>query len=294
MRLALALLVPLSMSSTACSKKIDAAPAHVEAFAPTAFVADVRGAGRPVILIPGLGCPSSVWDGTVEHLVGAGYQTHALTLSGFAGRPRIDKPLAETATEEIAQYIADRKLDHPIIIGHSMGGYIAYWLAEKSPDLVGPTIVVDQGTGLGGEDKDANAAQGAQIRAMWSGASDEQYAAQVRDVFGGMAAHPTKLSPLLPAITRSDRGALGDAIAEMYAHDLGADAKTIKAPVLAVLADGSLKDTYRRQVDPIPDHAVVTIPASGHFVMLDDPTAFDAAIDKFLASHPADTRAASL
>src|SRR5262245_61908149 len=61
---------------------------------PAAFAVEVRGDGRPVILIPGLACPGAVWDGTVEHL--RDHQTHALTLAGFAGQPRIDPPLMRT------------------------------------------------------------------------------------------------------------------------------------------------------------------------------------------------------
>lgn len=279
-----ALSLLLIAAAASCSRG-DAAPTHTAAREPTAFAVDVRGAGRPVILIPGLGCPGTVWDATAAHLVAQGYQTHALTLSGFAGRPRIAAPLADTARAELAAYIADHRLDHPIVIGHSMGGFIAYWLAEQAPELVGPTIVVDAGLALGGDDKQANAAQAAQIRALWAGASDEQYRAQIDGIFGQMAARPAKLAPLLPTIARSDRGALGDAIAEMYANDLGPGAKAISTPVLAVLADGSLQDTYKKQVAAVPDHEVVTIRGSGHFVMLDDPQAFHAAIDRFLAAH---------
>jgi pimeloyl-ACP methyl ester carboxylesterase len=90
-----------------------------------------------VILIPGLGCPASVWRDTVAHLHGLGYQTHALTLAGFAGKPRIDRPLARTTVEELAQYIRDRHLVAPVVIGHSLGGTLAYWLAAREPGLVG-------------------------------------------------------------------------------------------------------------------------------------------------------------
>ncbi|HZJ71843.1 MAG TPA: hypothetical protein VFF36_13000, partial [Planctomycetota bacterium] len=58
-----------------------AAPAD---FKPVAFSARVTGRGRPVIFIPGLGCPGAVWDDTVDQL-GDQIETHVLTLAGFAG-----------------------------------------------------------------------------------------------------------------------------------------------------------------------------------------------------------------
>src|SRR5207247_1477141 len=87
-----------------------AAPvAQAKPFVPTAFTVEVAGKGRPIILIPGLGCPGSVWADTVAHFSGA--QTHVLTLAGFAGVTPIDKPLSATARAELAAYIRDRKLD---------------------------------------------------------------------------------------------------------------------------------------------------------------------------------------
>jgi pimeloyl-ACP methyl ester carboxylesterase len=45
----------------------------------------------------------------------------------------------ETARNALQQLIATRKLDKPVLIGHSMGGA----LASGSPDLVGGVVAVD-------------------------------------------------------------------------------------------------------------------------------------------------------
>jgi pimeloyl-ACP methyl ester carboxylesterase len=263
-----------------------AAPAHAaatRAFEPTAFSVEVRGHGRPVILIPGLGCPSSVWTATAAHL--DGYEVHALQLAGFAGKPRIDGPLARTTVEELARYIRDRHLVSPVIIGHSLGGFVAYWLAAREPELVGPTIVVDAGAQLSIGDGDNQAAAAAQVRAMWRDAGDQQFAQQVRDVFGQMSAKPERLAPMLAEVARSDRRAIGDAIYELSVTTVRDQLGKIRAPVLLVLADGSLQDSFRRQAETVRDREVIVVPGAGHFVMLDEPDAFFAAVDGFLARH---------
>ena len=253
-----------------------------EAFEPTAFTVEVHGHGRPVIFIPGLGCPGSVWDATVAHL-GEGYQAHVLTLAGFAGVPRIPGHLAAETREQLAHYIRAHGLVAPVIVGHSLGGYLAYWLAASEPTLVGPTIVVDSGAALGDGDLVANAATGTAAREMWGGASDEQFAQQVHDIFGQMAAHPERLAPLLDRVARSDRKAIGDAIYEEYTNDLRTQLPRIRVPVLVVLADGALAPDLRKQAAAVANHTVVLVPNAKHFVMLDEPEAFDAAIDTFLA-----------
>jgi N-formylmaleamate deformylase len=256
-------------------------------FKPTAFSVEVRGRGRPVILIPGLGCPASVWRGTVEHL--HGYQTHAVTLAGFAGTPRIDGPLLATAVEQLARYIRDRHLASPVIIGHSLGGSLAYWLAAREPDLVGPTIIVDAGVPDGPADRDA----AEQARAMWRDAGDDQFAQRVKETFGQMSVKPERLAPLLTEIARSDRRAIGDAVYELAVTGVQDRLSRIRAPILLVLADGSLQGQYRRQAEAIRDHDVVVVPETGHFVMLDDPPAFFAVLDHFLARHARHRRPSS-
>jgi pimeloyl-ACP methyl ester carboxylesterase len=256
-------------------------------FEPTAFSVEVHGQGRPVILIPGLGCPGSVWSGVVEHL--RHYETHQLTLAGFAGKPRIDGPLAETTIDELARYIRDRHLVAPVIIGHSLGGFVAYALAAREPALVGPTIVVDAGAAVGSGDRDADATAdaAAQVRDMWRGASDEQFAQQVNDVFGSMSLRPDRLRPVLIEIAKSDRRAIGDAIYELSTTDVRNQLGKIRAPVLLVLADGGLQDEFRRQAEGVRDREVIVVTNTRHFVMLDNPEGFSTAVDGFLAKHEA-------
>lgn len=280
---------PVQAPTPAAAEQTTDEPAKPEVpvarFEPTAFAVEVHGHGRPVIFIPGLGCPGDVWRDTVAHL--DGYESHVLTLAGFAGQPAIDGPLAQRTREQLARYIRDRKLDHPVIVGHSLGGFIAYWFAAAEPELAGPTIVVDSGAALGGDDPDSNAASGRQARDLWREAGDAQFAQQVRDIFSQMTARPERLAPMLDLVAKSDRRAIGDAIYEQFTTDLRPQLAAIQSPVLVVLADGSLQDGMRAHASKVPDHTVVVVPGAKHFVMLDEPDKFYAAVDGFLGQHPA-------
>jgi pimeloyl-ACP methyl ester carboxylesterase len=248
---------------------------------PKTFVVHVTGHGRPVIFIPGLGCPGETWDDTVSRV--PDIEAHVLTLAGFAGVPATKPPLAANVRRELVRYIRGHHLDHPVIVGHSLGGFVAYWVAETAPDLIGGVVVVDAGAALA--DNDPGTAH--TLRNMWAQAGDDELPQQVHDAYSAMVGDPQRIAPFIDSIARSDRQTMGDAIYEVVTTDLRADLTKIRAPLLLVLADGGYQQLYRSQADAVPDHEVVVMPKTHHFVMLDDPDGFAQLLNKFLASHPA-------
>lgn len=260
----------------------DASGPFVDAtYRPTSFIDHVTGHGRPVIFIPGLACPGEVWDGVVARL-GDGIEAHVLTLAGFAGEKPIKPPLAAKVRRDLVRYIHSHKLDHPIIVGHSMGGFIAYWLAITAPKLIGGVVVVDSGPAL--EDTDVETAN--ELRNTWAQAGDEELPQLLHAAYTSMVSEPKEIEPFLPAITRSDRQTIGDAIYELVRTDLRAKVGKITAPLLLVLSDGGYQDLYRSEAQGVPDHQVLVIPHTRHFVFLDAPDAFVKGIQKFLGDHP--------
>ena len=247
---------------------------------PTSFTVKVHGQGRPVIFIPGLGCPGEMFDATVEHL--SGVQSYVLTLAGFAGEKPIKPPLAATVRRELVRYIRSHHLEHPIVIGHSMGGFIAYWLAATAPDLIGGVVVVDAGPALA--DNDVETANS--LRNMWAQAGDDELPQQVRNAYTSMTTDPKRIEPYLAAIAKSDRQTMGDAIYELVTTDLRDKIASISAPLLLVLADGGYQQRYKQQAAAVPHHEVVVLPHTRHFVFFDDPTGWHKVIDKFLSDHP--------
>src|SRR5947199_9790656 len=94
------------------------------------FAVKVTGKGKPILFIPGLACSGSVWDSAVDHYKDH-YECHVLTLAGFAGQPALKDKSAylDTVRKGIITYIKEKKLDKPVIVGHSLGGYLVFALA---------------------------------------------------------------------------------------------------------------------------------------------------------------------
>lgn len=245
-------------------------------FQPTAFTVEVRGEGRPVIFIPGVACPGSTWADTVGRLEGV--QAHVLTLAGFGGTKPTKPPLLAKTRKELVRYIRSRRLKDPIIVGHSLGGFIAYWLAATAPDVVGAIVVVDAGPKYFADDESARL-----LRNTWAQAGDDELPLKVRAVFSGMTRKFSRIEPFIDQIASSDRQTIGDAVFELVKLDITDRISSITAPVLLVLADGGLQARYRRQATGIDDLEITVIPKTGHFVMLDDLDGFVRTLSAFIA-----------
>lgn len=244
-------------------------------YQPTAFTVEVHGEGRPVLFIPGVACPGSVWADTVARLPGV--QAHVITLAGFGGTAPIKPPLLAKTRRQLVRYIRSRKLDDAIVVGHSLGGFLAYWLAATAPDVVGGIVVVDAGPRYFANDAEARL-----LRNTWAQAGDDELPQQVRRVFSWMTRDSRRIAPFIDQIAKSDRQTIGDAVYELVKTDITDQVGSITAPVLLVLADGSLQGRYRKQASAIGDLEVTVMPKTGHFVMLDDPSGFVRTLRAFI------------
>jgi pimeloyl-ACP methyl ester carboxylesterase len=284
--------------AVACGGTPATAPDHpttpAQAFKPTSFTVEVSGTGRPVIFIPGLTCDGHVWDATVAHL-GGKVQSHVITLAGFGGNAPITAPLMPTVHDELVAYIKQNHLEHAVLVGHSLGGFMTFWVASSAPDLLAGAVAVDGAPFLPAlidakATVESTTETAKQMRAQITGGPPEQFGAGVRAFMGSMITDQSKHEPLIAAMTKSDPKTTGDAMYFLFQTDLRKDVGKITVPLVAIVADGNgqskreeLEATWHAQIDPVPHHDLVVIEHAKHFVMLDQPDAFYAALDRYLA-----------
>jgi N-formylmaleamate deformylase len=262
---------------------------------PAPFKAVVTGAGPPMILIPGLASGANVWDGTVAHFKGR-YQCHVLTLAGFGGQAAIPGPFLEKVRDGIVNYIHEQKLDHPVIIGHSLGGMMAFWVAETAPAEVGPIISVD-GVPFYAALVDPAATHEStlpfaeQFRSMYAGMTAEQFTGGNHQFLEGMITASSNVDLVASLGDKSDPKAVGQAFYDLISTDLRPGLKSIQAPVLLIGSDAlaptaaekaKTHEAYSAQIAPVPHHKLVFAPTSRHFIQLDDPDFFYRETDAFL------------
>jgi len=265
-------------------------------YAQPSFQVDVTGKGKPMILIPGFSSSGQTWDSTVAHYKDK-YQCHVVTLAGFAGVPPIASPSLETVRKDLAAYIRKNKLEKPVIVGHSMGGFLALWLAEQEPDLVGPLVIVDSLPFLAGVwmpggtvEKVKPMAEG--MRKMYSGPANEQSDKMAETAIKPMVTKPEDFEMILGWSRKSDRLTQGATMYDMMTTDLRDDLGKISSPTLVIgtwvayVEYGSTRDAveknFRDQYAALKGYKLILSDKARHFVMLDDPAGFFEATDSFL------------
>ncbi len=263
------------------------------------FQVQVTGHGRPMILIPGLSYPGQVWDGTVARYKDR-YEMHVLSLAGFAGVPRVPGPFLDTERDAIAAYIRKNQLERPIIVGHSLGGYLALDIAVHYPELAGKLVIVDAYPMMAGIMDPSMTAEKAKAAAeqMRKGMAQQSQDMYERVTKSGvytraMVTSDSDLERTIGWGLKSDRTAVSDAMSEMFGADLRAELSGIKSPALVMGSwigykeygathDGiaaGLRDQYAK-LDGV---RIAVTDTARHFIMWDDPNWMFEQMDSFIA-----------
>lgn len=95
-----------------------------------------KGTGYPLIFIHGFCETHEVWEVLTDRL-STKFRTISVDLPGFGNSKSLVPPNSiETAAKSVLDLIGNElRLDACVILGHSMGGYVALAMAEKDPKL---------------------------------------------------------------------------------------------------------------------------------------------------------------
>lgn len=292
------LLIGALFALAACASTPAAMPPPGE-FSSERISVVVRGSSGPdVILIPGLSSSRDVWNTTAAALDGT-HRVHLVQLNGFAGAPvgaNGDGDVAAPVAEEIARYISENHLDHPAVIGHSMGGSIGMMLAARHPDAVGKLMVVDMfpfmGAMFGGPGATAESVTpiADQIRGAMRMAPQGVVSDQTRGMITSMVRTETARPEIIEHARLSNVGTTANAFHELIVTDLRPELPNIRAPltVLYVIPPQApitpeQYDAYMRaSYANVPTARIVKIEDSYHFIMIDQFDRFMSEVNTFL------------
>lgn len=252
---------------------------------------------RSVFFVPGLASSGATWDGTVVEL-GDGADIHVFTLAGFAGVPAVetDGSFIESAADAIADYIAEGGYTDVAVVGHSLGGQVALQLAARSPEAVSAVMVVDSVPFYArlfnpAATPEQAAASGEMFAAQMRSLPREQFLAMMGQGLPVQSLDTGFHFTLADWFGASDQTVIANAFGEVSGRDFSPVLDEVRAPVLVLApwAPGApvdaetLQAVYAAQYAPLEHGHVEIVEGARHFLMIDQPDAFNARLARFLA-----------
>lgn len=263
------------------------------------FSDEIVGKGPDLVFIPGLASSRATWKATAERLRGK-HRLHLIQVAGFSGEPARANGQGEVVAptaEAIDAYLVEQKLSPATVVGHSLGGTMILYLAQKHPEHLKTAMVVDAlpffAAVMMGPRATVDAARpmAAQMRDGTLSMDGPAYEKMMQPQLDRMVVSPADRKTVMSWSLTSDRQAVGNALYDDLLLDLRPGLAATTTPITLLYPDnvptgaraGMADRLYVASFAPARTVTLKRIDASAHFIMLDQPQAFADALDGFLA-----------
>jgi pimeloyl-ACP methyl ester carboxylesterase len=253
------------------------------------------GKGSPVVLIPGLSSPRAVWDDVAPALART-HRVYLVQVNGFGGDApgkNLQPGMLDGIVADLDRFVTEQKITRPAIIGHSMGGLVALMWTKAHPDHVARAMIVDALPYVGeifvpGATVEMMAPQAAAMRdRMVASYGKPADSATAEATANGLALKPASRDKVKAWMMAVDPRVAAQALYEDLTTDLRPDVAGITTPLTIVypwssaLPEARAEAVYRGAYGKAAHATFVPIGDAAHFVMLDQPVAFAAALQAF-------------
>lgn len=251
----------------------------VDAHAATGGV-EVSGDDPVILLLHGAGMDSTVWQLQTRYLAHRGFRAVAVDLPAHGRSAGEPLPSVAEMADWVVRFMDAAGFGRAHVVGHSMGTFIALELASRHGDRVETIILCGTATGMPVHPELLDAAEAdlpraAALMAAWGHAQPAHVGLNPTPglwMTGGARA--------LVEIGRP--GVLATDFRACMAYDRAEAAATeTTCPAAIVIGTGDKMTpakSGRALAAALPSATVVTLPATGHMMMTENPTAVKRAI----------------
>ena len=245
--------------------------------------------GPTVVLLHAFPLTHAMWRPQLAHLRGRA-QVIAPDLLGF-GESIASKPAAPVSMSELSagviEVLVALHVRSCVVVGLSMGGYVALSMAAKIPHLMGGLVLSDTRAEADSAEAAANRERQAQ-RALAAGVP--ALAGELCAKLCGKTTHAER-----PEVVSEVRGLVEACPPEAFAaaqrgmavrRDARQLLPMLKMPAAVIVGDEDTltgPDAARTLAEGLPKAELHVLPGAGHLSNLEAPTAWNAALDALLA-----------
>ncbi len=235
-----------------------------------------------LFFLHGVGGGHAAWDDQVAYFGTRGHRCIAWDQPGYGGTPAPEQYSLETVTDALRKQIGDEAV---VLVGHSMGGLIAQETYARFPQLVRAMVLCFTSAAFVGGSKFADQFIAARIGPLDEGKTMAEIAAAVMPAMRGSRSDPKGQAMAERIMAAIPPDTYRKAIQLLTTFDRRADLARIAVPTLLVAgsddrtAPPSIMESMARK---IPRSEYRLLEGCGHLGPMDQPDAFNAALDAFL------------
>jgi len=243
----------------------------------------------PLAFLHGVGGGHGAWDDQLAFFSARGYRAFAWDQPGY-GTTAAVAPYDLERIAEAAQQAIRREVGAPtVVIGHSMGGFIAQELYARHPDSVRALVLCFTSAAFGGSGSDfAREFIAARIGPLDAGRNMADIAAALIPTMRGTRSNPEGLARAERLMAAVPPQTYRQAVALLTTFDRRALLPEIRVPTLLIAGSDDKTapaSVMQRMAARIPGAEFVALEACGHFGPMDQPEAFNAVLLDFLQRH---------
>ncbi|MBX3584526.1 MAG: alpha/beta hydrolase [Rhizobiaceae bacterium] len=252
-------------------------------------VLDTGGDGEAIVLVHGWCCDRSFFHPQVEYFSNAGYRILAVDLRGHG---ESDAPPGSYGMQVFADDVAwsarEIGVKDPVIVGHSMGGVVAFDVAARYPDLISGVVMIDSSV----------VRSIAALRAIdglcdaLAGPDRVRIAREyVHNALFIATDDPARRDSILNRMAATPAHVMLGAMIGLRDYDPSYASGLINAPCVFISADQPIPRTDIGALQAlVPQLMTGRTVGSGHFCQLEVPQQVNAMIDRFLTVRSASAR----
>lgn len=248
---------------------------------------DTGGNATPVVLLHAFPLNSGQWEDQIDALSDR-FRFIAPDLKGFGGSDAPEDGSAysmDDYADSVAGLLDHLGLQKVVLVGLSMGGYIAFAVLHRHRDRVSALVLADtRAEEDPPEGKEKRTKQQAMVRSEGtSSLIDALTGALIAEAT--LSSKPDVVDRLRKLMDNPPAGFVGALEAMKKRPDSSGELAAIDVPTLVIVGekDGvTPPDAARKLNDAISGSRLVEIPGVGHLSNLEDPGAFTGALGEFL------------
>jgi 3-oxoadipate enol-lactonase len=240
----------------------------------------------PLVFLHGLGGGHAAWDRQVEHFGRRGYRCLAWDQPGYGGTPSVEPYTLQTVTDALERHMGR---DPVVLVGQSMGGFVAQEMYARFPKRIAALVLAFTSPAFGGAGSQfARQFVAARIGPLEEGKTMAQLAEALMPAMRGAKSDPQGLAHAERVMAAIPPATYRKAVELLTTFDRRDQLEKIAVPALLVagsddkIAPPSVMQSMARRM---PHAEFVLLEGCGHLGPMDQPQAFNGALEDFLQRH---------